>query len=433
MNTRACLHPTLAALFRKLDDEDIAWCLLRGEEDLAAPEGDVDILVAPADLARLRRLVAAVGFAPVPAWGYGSHTFFVSYDASGDLWIKLDVVTELAFGPDYALATRAEAETLERRRRVEGLPVLSDDDAFWTLLLHRLLDKGDVGPRDAARLPKLAEGARTDTMLARTVASLCPPGWGARAIVAAASRAEWSSLTALGPPLAAAWRERRRRETRRRTVTNRSRRYAGKVLRWSRRRGLRVALLAPDGAGKTTLTKGVEGAFYFPVRSINMGLYPVARPRGRRHLPGTGFAGQLLRQWAGWLQGAYYQRRGRLVLFDRYAYDALLPTRFRYSRLGRARRWLLAHACPAPELVVMLDAPGDVLYARKGEKNAALLETQRRAYRGLLSRLPRAVIVDASREAEEVRPEVTAIIWREYARRWGSRYVNQGKDRACGS
>jgi hypothetical protein len=433
MKTRARLHPTLAALFRGLDDEGVAWCLLRGEADLAVPEGDVDLLVASADLPRLRRLAAVIGFAPVPAWGYGSHAFFVSYDASGDLWIKLDVVTELAYGSDYALATGAEAECLERRRRVEGLPVLSEDDAFWTLLLHRLLDKGGVGSRDAARLRALAEGARTDSTLARTVHSLCPPGWSAGAIVAAASRGEWGSLAALGPPLAAAWRQGRRTEARRRTIANRSRRWSGKVLRLSRRRGLRVAVLAPDGAGKSTLTKGVEGAFYFPVRSINMGLYQVPRPRGRRHLPGIGLAGQLSRQWAGWLRGAYHQRRGRLVLFDRYAYDALLPTRFRYTRLGRARRWLLAHACPAPELVVMLDAPGDVLYERKGEKTAALLERQRQAYRGLLSGLPRAVIVDASREAEEVRPEVTAIIWGEYAQRWGGRYVNKGKDRACGS
>jgi hypothetical protein len=427
------VHPTLAALFRGLDDEGVVWCLLRGEANLAVPEGDVDLLIAPAHLPRLRRLAAHLGFAAVPAWGYGSHAFFVSYDAVGDSWIKLDVVTELAFGSDYALAAGAEAECLERRRRVDGVPILSEDDAFWTLLLHRLLDKGDVGPRDTARLPALAEGAQTDSTLARTVESLCPPGWSACAIVAAASRGEWGSLTALGPRLAAAWRQDRRADARRRTIANRSHRWSGKVLRWSRRRGLRVALLAPDGAGKSTLTKGVEGNFFFPVRSINMGLYQVPRPRGRRHLPGPGLARQLSRQWTGWVQGAYHQRRGRLVLFDRYAYDALLPTRFQYSRLGKARRWLLAHACPAPELVVLLDAPGDVLYERKAEKTAALLERQRRAYRGLLSRLPRAVIVDASREAEEVRPEVMAIIWREYVRRWSGRYVNQDKDRACGS
>jgi hypothetical protein len=39
----------------------------------------------------------------------------------------------------------------------------------------------------------------------------------------------------------------------------------------------------------------------------------------------------------------------------------------------------------------------------------------------LLARLPRAAVVDASRPAEQVRSEVTAIIWREYVRRWNRR------------
>lgn len=421
MKTRPRVHPKLAALFRALDDEGVVWCLLRGEADLAVPEGDVDLLVPTSHLPRLRRLGAQLGFASLTAWGYGSHTFLVGYDAPSDQWIKLDVVAELAFGPNYSLVSGAENECLERRRRVGGISVLSDDDAFWTLLLHRLLDKGGVGSRDAARLPVLAETARTDSTLARTVESLCPPGWSADSIVAAASRGEWASLAALGAPLAAAWRKRQRGSARRRTITNTFGRWAGKVRGWSGRRGLRVALVAPDGAGKSTLTKGIEGRFYFPVRSINMGLYQVPRARTGRRLPGVGLAGQLSRQWAGWLQGAYHRRRGRLVLFDRYPYDALLPTRFQYTRLGKARRWLLAHACPPPELVIILDAPGEVLYARKGEKSAVLLETQRRAYRALLPRLRRAVIVDASRDAEQVRPEVTALVWQEYARRWNGK------------
>jgi hypothetical protein len=414
-------HPTLAALFRVLDAESIVWCVLRGEEELDLPGKDVDLLVAGAQMPGFRRATARLGFASVPAWGYGSHAFFVSYDASRDAWIKLDVVTELAFGPNYALATGAEPGCLSRRRRVDGAWLLAEDDAFWSLILHRLLDKGDIGIRDAARLAALADAAQTDSPLARLVESLCPPDWSVDRIVAAARRSEWVSLSQLAPALAEAWRDRRRKDVRRRTIANGLRRWSGRALRVSRRQGVKVALLAPDGAGKTTLRNGIERTFYFPVRSIDMGLYQVARPRGSRHVPGIGLSVQLSSQWAGWLRGAYHQRRGRLVLFDRYAYDALLPTRFRYRRLGKIRRWLLAHACPAPELVVLLDAPGEVLHARKGEKNVALLESQRQAYRDLLRRVPRAAVVDASREAEQVRPEVTDIIWREYVRRWNPR------------
>jgi hypothetical protein len=427
------LHPTLAALFRALDRIDVVWCVLRGEEDLACPAGDIDLLVAGAHVPRFRRVAAELGFASVPAWGYGSHLFFVGYDPAHDTWIKLDVVTELAFGRNFALAAGAEADVLARRQRVEGAWVPNRDDAFWTLLLHRLLDKGGIGPADAEQLAALALEARADGTLGRVVDPLCPAGWSAADIAAATRRHEWDTLSRLGPDLAASWRRQRRGDVRRRATANTLRQWSGRFLRVSRRRGMKVALLAPDGAGKSTLSRGIEREFYFPVRSIHMGLYQASRPRGKRHLPGIGLAAQLSAQWAGWLKGAYHQRRGRLVLYDRYGYDALLPTRFRYSRRGRARRWLLAHACPAPELVVFLDAPGEVLHARKGEKTVDLLESQRRAYRTLLARVPRAAVVDASRDADTVRPEVTAIIWREYWRRWNGADDVASQAHSCGS
>jgi thymidylate kinase len=419
------LHPTLAALFAALDREGVGWCVLRGETDLLAPAGDVDLLVASEDLPRMQKGAEALGFARLPAWGYGSHAFFLTYDASRDLWIKLDVVTELAFGPGFSLATGVETECLGRRRRARGIPLLLDADAFWALLLHELLDKeGAVAPGAAARLDELALGPVSDGPLARFVESVCPPGWSAERIVAEVERGDWAALAGLAPRLAAAWRRRRGTDVRRRTIANGFWRWAGKGLRLSRRRGLGVALLGPDGAGKSTLAAELERSSYFPVRSVYMGLYQ--QPLRSR----VGLPGRLGTQWARWLEGAYHRRRGRLVLFDRYSYEALVPNRFRHSRRGRARRWLLGHSCPPPDLVVLLDAPGELLYARKGEHDVALLETQRAAYRALVARLPRAVVVDASRDVEAVRPEVTAAIWGEYVRRWNR---TRRRTTSCGS
>jgi thymidylate kinase len=421
--SQLAVHPKLAALFRALDEAGARWCVLRGETDLLHPAGDVDLLIAPEDARQLHESARRLGFARLPAWGYGSHAFFLAYDASRDIWIKLDAVTELAYGPSFTLATGAESECLARRRRFAGVPVPDESDALWTLLLHRLLDKNGPPPgHEAARLAELASRGRDDGPLEQLVASLCPEGWNTARITRAVEREDWASLAELAAALPVAWRKARRADVRRRAVAGRFWHWSGKWLRLSRRAGVSVALLGPDGAGKSTLTADLESSFYLPVRSVYMGLYQNPAPRKARRLhPVPRSAKRVATQWGRWLEGAYHRRRGRLVVFDRYTYDALVPNRFRHGMRGRARRWILAHSCPPPDLVVLLDAPSDVLYSRKGEHDLVLLERQREAYRALLRRLPRSVVVNASDDLERVRPEVTAAIWREYVRRWSPR------------
>ncbi|MGH3037151.1 MAG: AAA family ATPase [Gaiellaceae bacterium] len=416
-------HPKLAALFAALDEAGARWCVLRGETDLLRPAGDVDLLIAAADARHLHDAARRLGFARLPAWGYGSHSFFLAYDASQDLWLKVDAVTELAYGPGFTLATEAESECLARRRRVAGVWVLAESDAFWTLLLHRLLDKKGPPPApDAERLAELASRGPADGPLARLVVSLCPAGWDLARITGAVERGDWASLAEFEFLLRTAWRLVRRDDIRRREVAGLFWHLAEKWLRPARRTGVSVALLGPDGAGKSTLAADLERSFYLPVRSVYMGLYQNPAPRRTRRLrPVPRTAKRVATQWGRWLEGAYHRRRGRLVVFDRYTYDTLVPNRFRHGRRGRARRWVLARSCPPPDLAVLLDAPSDVLYARKGEHDLDVLERQREAYRALLRRFPRSVVVDATADPERVRPEVTAAVWREYVRRWPPR------------
>jgi thymidylate kinase len=148
-----------------------------------------------------------------------------------------------------------------------------------------------------------------------------------------------------------------------------------------------------------------------------MGLYQkngqVSAGSGIKRL---GFIGRLLVQWQRYLMARYHQARGRFVIFDRYSYDALLPPPQPLSWSKQWRRWLLAHACPAPDLVLVLDAPGEVLYARKGEHSIDSLEEQRQRYLQLKKHLPQMMVVDATRDAEQMRREVTSLIWRSHAR-----------------
>jgi thymidylate kinase len=133
-------------------------------------------------------------------------------------------------------------------------------------------------------------------------------------------------------------------------------------------------------------------------------------------LPGLSLTKRLFTQWWRYLNARYHQARGRLVIFDRYTYDALLPKRHPLGRLKQLRRWLLAHACPAPDLVLLLDAPGDELFARKGEHSANVLEEQRRSYLSMQERLPQMIVIDATHDAEQVRREAISLIWRSYVK-----------------
>ena len=200
-----------------------------------------------------------------------------------------------------------------------------------------------------------------------------------------------------------------------RYLRERALRKLNNLINTRRPRSPMVALLAPDGAGKSTLIASIQKKFYFPVFAIYMGLY---QKRVKKSiplpLPGVGFIGRLLTQWQRYLLAWSHWMRRRLVLFDRYTYDALLSSPQSTDWLKQGRRWLLAHICPAPDLVIFLDAPGEVLYARKGEHTAALLEQQRQQYLDLQEVVPQMVIVDATHEPEEVRREVTALIWQKY-------------------
>src|SRR5690606_19709888 len=62
----------------------------------------------------------------------------------------------------------------------------------------------------------------------------------------------------------------------------------------------------------------------------------------------------------------------------------------------------LRRCYPDPDLVIVLDAPPDVLHARKGEGTLAELTSRRAEYLSYARTVRRAVIVDASRPLEHV-------------------------------
>jgi len=401
-----------AAIGAALDAEDVVWCRLRdrngGIED--------DILVRSDDLGAARRALASCGLSERRHLGHGSHRAVYGYDPVLDRWPKVDLVTSIDFGRWQEWRTTLADACLRGRERTPDGWRLGDDEAYWTLLLHDTLDRPGSPFRRTEQLRHLATGARDDGPGARAVAEILGPRFDARRVIGVVSGGDPTARASLARDLARGMRRARPLEVRRRRVSAR-------ILRWIDhldppflRRGVTVALLGPDGAGKSSLSDRLGRGGPLPRRSVYMGLYggTRGRPQRGRHVPGLGLARRLGAMWRGWLTGWWQAERGRLVVFDRHPYDARLGDG--RGRSSSVRRTILGHALPAPDLVVVLDAPAALLQARKPEHPLERVETQRAAYHALAARLPRAVEIDVSPPLDDVARTVTAAAWERVVR-----------------
>jgi thymidylate kinase len=263
------VHPTVTAVFEAVEAAGVRWALLRGEARLESPPHDVDLLVASADLQRFLAAVRPLGFVAVPTWARGTHRFFVAFLEELDQWLVLDVVTELSYGPGYAIQTQAAEACLDRRERVGSLSLLSPDDAFWTLLFHCLLDRRDVADHQRQRLRELCPGASRDSMLARFAAGLCPAGWDPDHILAAVGEDEWAALSRLGDQMLRRWRRRHPAAYRVRDLGDRVRWRLAPLHTMIAARGLSVLVAADDAETARRLAASVRDGFYFPVQLLD--------------------------------------------------------------------------------------------------------------------------------------------------------------------
>ncbi|MBD0317249.1 MAG: AAA family ATPase [Thermoleophilia bacterium] len=226
----------------------------------------------------------------------------------------------------------------------------------------------------------------------------------------------------------------------------------------TKKRRFAVALIGPDGAGKTTIGRRLEEALPMPARYLYMGVskdssnrmlpttrlvHAIRRARGAE--PDTGgppdpprleearprelrrrirkstraaarLANRLAEEWYRQLLASWYARRGQIVIFDRhffsdyYAYDVAGGRRRPLSR--RIHGFVLARVYPKPDLVIYLDAPAEILLERKGEGTLESLSRRRDEYLALAPVTKHFFVVDASRPVDEVTRDVARIVER---------------------
>jgi thymidylate kinase len=222
-----------------------------------------------------------------------------------------------------------------------------------------------------------------------------------------------------------------------------------------------VALIGPDGAGKTTVTRRLEQSGLLRCRyiymGVNIGASNVALPTSRlaerlkgmaagsattgaerrtavkppwhkriarrTHLRAVArLVNRLADAWFRQAVSWYYQLQGFVVLYDRHFVFDYAPeiAADQHDSFDRSlHRWVLRRFFPRPSLVIFLDAPGAVLFARKGESSIEELERRRQAFLRQGQRLRRFVRVDATKSPDDVYDEVLFhVLRRTGGERW---------------
>ncbi len=215
--------------------------------------------------------------------------------------------------------------------------------------------------------------------------------------------------------------------------------------------GFVVALVGPDGVGKSTIATRLTDVLGRPATRLYAGDNPDSADRMlpstrlvwwyRRRTQGPPvhgpppiehrrrrsllrrlvtsplsallLANQCAEEWSRLRLARRLAAEGLVVVLDRsylhdyYRHDVTGADR---SLRQRVHGWWLLHVLPRVDLAIVLDAPVDVLYARKAEGTAAALSKRRSEYQGLPPLSAESVTIDAGRPLDAVEADVAEAI-----------------------
>jgi thymidylate kinase len=188
---------------------------------------------------------------------------------------------------------------------------------------------------------------------------------------------------------------------------------------------LKIVILGPDGAGKSSVIQGLIGRLEQDGRIVKMrhlkpqillrrrgaAVMIVVDPHGKP--PRSALTSVvkilvwLMEEWYAYL---FQDDRKTLLICDRYYHDLLVdPLRYRYGGpMGAAR--LVGKMMPRPRLWLLLDAPAEILQARKQEVPLEETARQRSAYRAFVQCQKDHAIVDAAQPLDKVIADVEHIV-----------------------
>jgi thymidylate kinase len=427
----------IASTLELLERAGIPYCVLHGSEEMGNElAGDVDVAIRPQDFGLVEKLLYSqqepfcVQLLQHTSTGF--YFVLAAPDTQTIRFLRLDLAT------DYRRNGRLfmkSTELLADRQLKDGIWISSPAAEFRYLLVKKVL-KGAIPSSQQQRLRILAQqlGPEAETLTARFFGN-----GRAEAILSWLGRGDWITLEGNLPSL----RRTLRQATFRQDPLVFFRYWLPDLRRiWRRWRlptGLFIAVLGPDGSGKSALIDRLPAILKNAFRRsdafhLRPRLMPAAGSRGPVSEPHAKQPrGRLLSilkliyltldySFGYLLRVRPLLVRSSLVLFDRYFHDFLVdPIRYRFGGPSWVLR-LAGRFVAKPDLFLILDVPEQELLARKQEVPLAEAKRQRAAYRNLAAELPNAVLLPGQSTKKEVEGEAAEAIlsflrWRYRCRR----------------
>ncbi len=427
-------------LIAALTSECKAYCVLSGYEDLPESfETDIDFMVSDRDFSHMPRIIDQIArrtqarlFLAVDHEITGRAYWLVCQSGSDLTIVQPDSTADYRhFG---SLWLRSSEVLAARRWNARGFWIPAAAHEFAYCLVKRL-NKRTFKPEHGRKLHRLyiEDPSGCDRMIARF--------WkgSRRALLSRmAVSDDWAAMDAEHEAL--------RKEMKRNTaeslwqrLASAPRRLRAFFKRIAHPTGGWIAIMGPDGAGKSLVISALRQQLSSAFRTVRcFHLRPkllrrsgpaeavVADPHGKPPRGRLLSIAKVLFMLADYLLGYLFQlapamMRSDMIIFDRYIYDLLVDSkRVRYG----GPLWLLrlaARVVPRPDLVILLDAPAEVLWSRKQEVAFEEVVRQRERYLQVVGELPSAVVIDAAQFPSDVIGSVLSAIVEFYTERTARR------------
>jgi thymidylate kinase len=419
----------VSAVFRAWQKADIVFLVLRNYENL--PDfisNDIDVLLKAAQLraaeASLLATARTAGFRLHNRAEFATLAFYFSSQRS-KAQVHFDLFTNLKWRSFDFLCCD---EMLQRsiNRELFFIPHPADEAA--TNLLATMIYTGKVKEKYK---PSITTGFRNEPAVA---IKLLSGNYGlklAELVVASGAKGNWSELEAATPALRRALITRQLTRRPFATLASFLKDGARLLKRILKPPGLTVVLCGADGSGKSTVARAIIDGLsptFSPLKGCQFHWKPpvfsgkrmAARgPTDSPHVkPPRNILFSLVYFGFHLLEFILGSRlrirpitfRGGLVLIDRYYYDFFVDQRRYRLKVPMFLVRLGYHLIKKPDLVFLLDAPGEILQQRKQEVPLVETQRQREAYLSLIRRVPNAHVLDAAQSADKVASDCIKLI-----------------------